>query len=103
MRSDPGTILAQAVQTLKRRLDRGSADAAALRSRLDEETAVLSHGEMESGARSLGQLIRQMLLAHFDPTAQAILFECADRLEESGAAHVEYAILALHTLGVGWK
>ena len=103
VRSDPGTTLAQAVQGLKRRLHRGSADANALRSLLDEETAILGHGEMESGSRSLGQIIRQMPLEHFDATAQAILSECADRLEESGAAHIEYAILALHTLDAGWK
>ena len=103
VRSDPGTTLAQAVQGLKRRLNRGDADADALRSLLDEETAVLGHGEIEEGSRSLGQLIRQMPLEHFDPTAQAILSECADRLEESGADHIEYAILALHTLDAGWK
>lgn len=103
VRSDPGTTLAQAVQGLKRRLNRGDADTDALRSLLDEGTAVLGHGEIESGSRSLGQLIRQMPLRHFDPTAQAILAECADRLEESGADHIEYAILALHTLDAGWK
>ncbi len=103
VRSDPGTTLAQAVQGLKRRLNRGDADADALRSLLDQETAVLGHGEIEEGSRSLGQLIRQMPLEHFDPTAQAILSECADRLEESGADHIEYAILALHTLDAGWK
>jgi hypothetical protein len=103
VRSDPGTTLAQAVQGLKRHLHRGDADADALRSLLDEETAVLGQGEMESGSRSLGNLIRQMPLEHFDSTAQAILAECADQLEESGATHIDYAILALHTLDAGWK
>ncbi|MBI3957233.1 MAG: MFS transporter [Chloroflexi bacterium] len=103
VRSDPGTTLAQAVLALKRRLDRTSADAQALHSLLDEEMAVLGHGEVEGGSRSLGQLIRQMPQEHFDDTARAILSECADRLEESGAEHLEYAILALHTLDAGWK
>jgi len=103
VRSDPGTTLAQAVQGLKRRLNRGDADADALRSLLDRETAVLGQGEMEGGSRSLGQLIRQMPVDRFDATSQAILSECADRLEESGARHIEYAILALHTLDAGWK
>ncbi|RLT38452.1 MAG: MFS transporter [Chloroflexi bacterium] len=103
VRADPGTTLAQAVQSLKRRLDSRSADTQALRSLLDAETAVLGHGEIESGARSLAQFIRQMPQTHFDETARAILSECADRLQESGAEHLEYAILALHTLDVGWK
>jgi len=103
VRLDPGTTLAQAVQALKRRLDRKSEEGKALRSLMDKETAVLGHGEMEGGSRALGQLIRQIPTAHFNATAQAILSECADRLEESGAAHVEYAILALHTLDTGWK
>lgn len=103
VRSDPGTTLAQAVQGLKRRLGRGSDEADSLRSLLDEETAVLGQGDVESGSRSLGQLIRQIPVEHFDATAQVILNECADRLQESGAAHIEYAVLALHTLDAGWK
>lgn len=103
VRSDPGTTLAQAVQALKRRLDRRSEEGASLRTLLDEETAVLGHGDMESGSRSLGRLIQEMPQERFDPTAQVILAECAAQLEASGAAHIEYAILALHTLDAGWK
>lgn len=103
VRSDPGTTLAQAVLALKRRLDRTSAEAETLHSLIDEEMTVLGHGEVEDGSRALGQLIRQMPQEHFDETARMILAECADRLEESGAAHIEYAILALHTLDAGWK
>jgi len=103
VRLDPGTTLAQAVQALKRRLGRSSPDAIALSSLLDQEMAILGHGDVEDGSRSLGQLIREMPQEHFDATAQTILAECADRLEESGAEHLEYAILALHTLDTGWK
>lgn len=103
VRSDPGTTLAQAVLALKRRLDRTSAEAETLHSLIDEEMTVLGHGEVEDGSRALGQLIRRMPQEHFDETARTILAECADRLEESGAAHIEYAILALHTLDAGWK
>jgi len=103
VRSDPGTTLAQAMQALKQRLNRSRAAAKTLPPLLDEGTDLFGRGELEKGSRLLSQIISHIPIEYFDQTAQTILFECADCLNESGAASLEYVILALHTLETAWR
>jgi hypothetical protein len=58
----------------------------------------LARGDLAHGARLLAQVLRQMPRERLDEASAAILAECAERMEESGAEQLDYVLLALHTL-----
>ncbi|HXF61312.1 MAG TPA: MFS transporter [Caldilineaceae bacterium] len=111
MRADPGTALSQALAAWRRRLDKrrnkGEVERLALAC---EET--LARGDLDGGSRLLVQVLRclpppagastgiisPVKTMDTEAAAALILAECARRLEESGAAQIEYVLLALHTL-----
>ena len=103
IRGDPGTVTAQAVNAFHKQLDKQSV--------LDEQSEVimlqcseaLARGNLNEGARLFGELLDQLSLDdHLDATSVAIARECAARLRQFGDAHMEYLMLALHTVHTGW-
>jgi hypothetical protein len=99
-RTDPDTAAAQAVDALRRRLERAK--------RLNEATAdslraagdAFAHGAAEAGLARLAEGLGGMPPGILAEPGAAILAECMRQLQASGLAHPEYLLLALHVLAV---
>jgi HEAT repeat protein len=97
-RNEPGTALAQAIGTLRRKLSKMAADNQALPAAIDACADTFARNDLAVGAARLSQLIAQLPLDTLKTNAAAVLRECATRLEEGGAERVEYLLLTLQTL-----
>ncbi|MBZ0278791.1 MAG: MFS transporter, partial [Anaerolineae bacterium] len=96
-RQDRATAVYQAVMALKRRLPLPSGD---LR-QLDQCAYIVSLNDFEAGAAHLVDIIWSCPPDLHRPESRTILAVCATQFEATGAQHMEYLLLALHTLGVG--
>lgn len=103
VRNDKGTATSQAVTAFKRRMDRALLDGQELDDLLDECAIALARDKLGKGAALLGRVLRLVPAQNYDETAHLILQDCADHLEQHGMRRLEYVILALHTLYVGWQ
>ena len=100
IREDIGTPASQVIFKLGRRLSDHRHDYPELDTILTECTGAFAREEIKDGAALLSQLI-DLLPEDFCSDNQCdILQECGKRLEEFGQEHIEYLILALHTLEV---
>jgi hypothetical protein len=104
MRNDPGTVTAQAVNAFHKQLDKqGQLDERG-EALMDQCSEALARGNLDAGARLFGELLAHLPLdEHLDPTGAAITRECAARLQEFGDRHLEYLVLALHTVHTDWQ
>ncbi|MCB0113056.1 MAG: MFS transporter, partial [Caldilineaceae bacterium] len=98
VRADTGTAIAQELNNLKRKLNREDGDSEALLTRCNECADLFARAALDDGARCLSQLVYDLPVETYGPAPRRILLECADRLNEFGATHREYILLALHTL-----
>jgi Na+/melibiose symporter-like transporter len=98
VRADAGTAIAQELTGLKRRLVREQPAVANVAQLVDECINHFARSEMERGALSLGHLLEVLSLERLDPSRQAILRECRTHLADPGEYHIDYILLALHTL-----
>jgi hypothetical protein len=101
VRGDPGTAMSQALSAFRRKLDRKMAKE--LSDTISACADQLAREKLDDGAILLAQVIRRLPAERFSKAGHEILMECALRFEEFGAKHIEYIILALHTLQVDWK
>jgi MFS family permease len=99
---DAGTATSQAVTALKRRISQFEAGGSYLFTALDACADALAREELERGVGLLTEIIRSLPLEEWDPAAAEILADCADCLDERGAARMEYVILALHAMRIGF-
>lgn len=110
VRNDPATGTAHAVSSYKRRLAgtvRAGSEPLLLADRCAE---AMSRGDLAQGVQELARLVRRRSERQFSDYGNLILAECARQLEteidldagEPDAVndHLEYLILALHTLQV---
>jgi HEAT repeat protein len=106
-RGEMGTITSQAISALKRKLDKVLVNNGQVDAVLDECADTLAREELEEGLALMSRLLRLLpeVLpeANFSRSSQEIIAECAARTEEFGASRIEYVLLALHTLNVGWQ
>ncbi len=103
VREDAGTGASLAMSALRKKVEEShtGADVATL---IEECAAVLAREDLERGIALMQTVIDQLLpRARYDEVATLILRECAKRLGEFGAARIEYLLLALHTMDVGWQ
>ncbi len=98
LRAEPTTAAARAVVTLKKKLEKAHTADPALCEQLDQCSETFAGGEMAAGALLFGQVMHRLPLHQYGGACTAILGECANRLEETGAERREYLLLALHTL-----
>jgi hypothetical protein len=103
VRADPGTATAQALNAFKRRLERSADENAEAVQLLTDCTDCLAHADLDRGGSLLSALIRSLSANHFSSSGMLILEECAVGLEESHAQHMEYLLLALHTIHADWR
>jgi HEAT repeat protein len=101
-RADPGTVTARAVDALRKKLRKEHVNGT-LEPALEVCIDTLARGELEKGAQALSELICQLPPERFNPTCLAILQDCAEKLKSVEASRLEYTLLALHTIDVGWQ
>ena len=101
-RTDAGTTIAQALTTLNKKILNTSLDHDNIVSTMDRCIQASAHGDLTTGAAYLSQIIRWIPPSTLDECARTILDECAHAIDEFGAERIEYILLALHILEVGW-
>lgn len=107
-RADLGTATAQALATLKKKFDKAAKQKGETALPLDGCVTAFAHNRVPEGIVALLEIMPSIPIYHFDTTSQTILQECTQRLSEfheaqSEEAHVEYILLTLHVLNVGWQ
>lgn len=105
-RKDLGTAAAQLITTFKRKAEKSAAHNPAippdLLALLSEATNTFARNDHEHGTSALANAIRRFPPDLYPEPARSILADCATRLDEFAATRVEYLLLTLHTLQVGW-
>lgn len=112
-RTDMGTILAQAVTSVEKKLQKvgevnvgGKADTAVpfATASLTECAAALSEGNLTLGFACLGRFLEthlpELILLPISPPGSFILQECALCVARFGPSRPEYAFLTLHVLNM---
>jgi MFS family permease len=98
VRDDPATALARAVESVKRSL------AAVLEPQEDVDRLLttaantFARDDLTGGVALLVRVLHQVPVGAFDDPRPLILTTCTNELSCSGAARLEYVLLALHTL-----
>ncbi|HXF61311.1 MAG TPA: MFS transporter [Caldilineaceae bacterium] len=100
MRADPATAAAQAVDDLRRRLERNKHMARAALPHLAEASNAFAHGSMEQGISHLAAGVGEIPAEMIREPGRTILLACLIQLQATGIAHQEYLLLALHVLEV---
>jgi HEAT repeat protein/Na+/melibiose symporter-like transporter len=98
VRADTGTAVAQEINGLKRKFVREHMDMERVGPLCDECADHFARSELDTGILCLSRLIQALPLDKYDEQSQAVLHECAVRLPQLGAGHLEYVLLSLHTL-----
>jgi HEAT repeat protein/Na+/melibiose symporter-like transporter len=102
VRDEAGTTLSQTVTALKKRLDDYQAEKDLLAA-LDSCAEALAQDDLEQGVALFCNAIRLLPAEELSVSCAEILNDCADRLGEFGIGRLEYVILALHTMHVGFS
>jgi MFS family permease len=102
-RADTATTTAQAVTALKKKVDRKTANHDELMVLFGECADALARNNMGQGVALLVRLIQQLPAENFDEASYLILQGCARYLAKPEATRLEYILLALHTMSVGWR
>ncbi|MEX1019700.1 MAG: MFS transporter [Litorilinea sp.] len=105
VRSDPATATAQAISSYRRKLGRRVRRGSDQLRLADRCAEAMARNELVRGAHLLTELIRNRSERQFSEHGNLILSECARQLENEAELddvnhHMEYLILALHTLQV---
>jgi MFS family permease len=104
VRDEAGTTLSQTVTALKKRMGEYQADDKTdLPAMIDDCAESLAREDLEQGVALLGGVIRSLPVEGLRGSRVEILQGCAAGLDEFGAGRLEYAILALHTMQVGFS
>jgi HEAT repeat protein len=96
--SEPGTALAQALVSLKRKIARLSAGDANIMIEYETTTDALAREDLSGGALHLHQLLGSLPTEQFPPIAAAVLQDSAKQIKEQKMARMEYVLLAIHAL-----
>lgn len=94
-RHDKATATCQALNAIRKHL---SIKEEALAAGFVECANIFAEGDFNRGITLLIGLMRQLQTEEFSPVERTILLECAAQMETSQTAHLEYLLLALHTL-----
>jgi len=102
-RTEAGTATAQATASLRKKIGKGGLRSKDLSALLNNCEEALAREAMEEGARLMRDLIFRLPVERFTEANLMILRDCADYLGEFGPERLEYLLLALHTMNVGWQ
>jgi MFS family permease len=101
-RSDLATTTAQAVTSLKKKIRRQQLDEPELPVLMDDGADELARGNLEQGVALVVRLIQSLPEDGFDENGWAILQDCSASLTEFKSERIEYLLLALHVMEIGW-
>ncbi len=101
VRADPGTATSQGITALKGKVDRSQEDSDDLLSAIDECAEALARDDLARGVALMSHIIHLLPMERLEEPPGIILQDCAKRLDEFNATHIEYVLLALHTMQVG--
>lgn len=101
-RSEPGTAWAQVVMQVRKRAERRQAIEPAVLEAMDQCVQALARHDLLAGIAALGALIGQLPMGFVAESNRLILLEAAGCMRQFGTERLEYPLLALHTLHVGW-
>jgi HEAT repeat protein/Na+/melibiose symporter-like transporter len=99
-REDQATAAAQAVNALRRQLERNKQTPRAALDDLSAASDAFARGQMAQGIDRLAAGVSRLAPSVFREPGQTILFACLDRLQTTGIEHPELLLLALHVLEV---
>lgn len=100
-RRDPGTPLAQAMISLRKRVEQMDGVDEEFLTRFDACAMTLARNRLEEGMVCLAQITQALApLTQVEPL-RAILVNCAQGMVLHGVSRMEFAVLALHTLHAG--
>lgn len=99
--TEPGTAAAQAVGLFKKRISKFPV-ADDLIKLSDECAEAFARDQLERGAALLSRVVSLLPLHHLSRSCAMILKECTRGLNEFGPERLEYLLLTLHTLDIGW-
>jgi MFS family permease len=107
-RNDLGTGVAQALTGLKKKFDKAAKREGEDIPAMDACITAFARNRIADGIADLVEILPTVPFQHFDETSRQILNECTTCLlefgaEHSEAAHVEYLLLTLHVLDIGWQ
>ncbi len=97
IRQDMGTAVSQALTATRKHLD---LDDVELNNQFSQCANTFARDEFAEGTRQLAALIHALPPEPYTPDSRAILDTCAAQLEVHKIEHIEYLLLALHTLEV---
>jgi hypothetical protein len=103
VQEDPGTTMSQAITAFKKQMGNDLEKGGGLAQLMDECALILSRGDVAGGAELLGEIVEKLPEDDFDETSNAILQDCGINLKEFKDEHIEYILLALHTMHVGYR
>ena len=104
VRGEAGTAASQNVTALKKKLGECRVDGEVdLPAMLDHCAEILAQQDMEQGAALIGSIACLLPTEELSDACAEVLHGCAECLEEFGAERLEYVILALHTMHVGFS
>lgn len=101
-RVEPGTALAQVVMQLHKRAEKRQAVEPPVLEAMSECAMAFARQDLPEGIAGLSALITHLPLDSVEEYARLILLDAAYRMQEFGLDRLEYPLLALHTLHVGW-
>jgi Na+/melibiose symporter-like transporter len=104
VRGEVGTAASQSVTALKKKICEYQVDGEAdLLTTLDSCAEALAQDDLEQGMALFCNVIHLAPTEELSEACVQILNDCAERLDEFGAERLEYVILALHTMHVGFS
>jgi HEAT repeat protein/Na+/melibiose symporter-like transporter len=104
VRGEAGTTASQSITALKKKICEYQVESEAdLLATLDSCAEALAQDDLERGVMLFSGVIRLSPIDELSETCAEILNDCAERLEEFGAGRLEYVILALHAMHVGFS
>jgi hypothetical protein len=92
---DPGTILAQEMETLRAFLVKNFASPLDISEHLIDAREQFARGELDAGFKKLLNVIDWLLSQDIQSHCRQILTECQLRMREFGPARLEYPLLAI--------
>ncbi len=97
-RRAPGTALAQAMFSLRKRLDQNGGAGDEFLASFDACAMTLAREELAGGIACLAEVTESLAQASAQEGERKILAACAVGMALHGPARIEYPVLALHTL-----
>lgn len=103
VRNDCGTAASRAISSFKRKIARAGNVTQTAAEHLATAADAFARENYPAGIAELTASLRALPPGSYDEPAQSIVQECAKHLDAQGVARIEYLILLLHAMNIGWR